>query len=65
MTFSIVKNFFYSLHMLLTTEVAEIAEESHALIYKTEQLKQNGMPEDEAYIIAKDEIRDRNTVNKK
>ncbi|MGE7884097.1 MazG-like family protein [Bacillus sp. NPDC094077] len=52
------KDFLLFTHMLLTTEVAEIAEEFRALIYKTEQLKQNGVSEDESYIIAKAEIRE-------
>ncbi|WP_410982326.1 hypothetical protein [Bacillus cereus] len=33
------KEFLLYIHMLLTTEVAEVAEEFRALFYRTEQLK--------------------------
>ncbi|WP_257143862.1 MazG nucleotide pyrophosphohydrolase domain-containing protein [Bacillus pseudomycoides] len=44
--------------MLLTTEVAEIAEGFQILFHKTEQLKKAGVPEHEAYAQTKEEIRE-------
>ncbi|WP_235190026.1 MazG nucleotide pyrophosphohydrolase domain-containing protein [Bacillus gaemokensis] len=44
--------------MLLTTEIAEVAEEFRTLFYKTEQLKKEGVPEQEAYVQAKTAIRE-------
>lgn len=52
------KEFLLYIHMLLTTEVAEVAEEFRALFYRTEQLKKEGVSEHEAYAQAKEEIRE-------
>ncbi|MEN1935854.1 MazG-like family protein [Paenibacillus sp. 102] len=52
------KEFLLYIHMLLTTEVAEVAEEFRTLFYRAEQLKKEGVPEHEAYAQAKEEIRE-------
>jgi NTP pyrophosphatase (non-canonical NTP hydrolase) len=44
-------------HMLLTTEVAEVAEEFRKMFKITEENIKNGRSESEAYQLAKDEVR--------
>jgi NTP pyrophosphatase (non-canonical NTP hydrolase) len=43
-------------HMLLTTEIAEIAEELRKLMNLTYQLKEDGMEKEQAFLVAKREI---------
>ncbi|MBE7106331.1 hypothetical protein FT637_25950 [Bacillus cereus] len=52
------KEFLLYTHMLLTTEVAEVAEEFRTLFYTTEELKKNGISEDAAHIATKAKIRE-------
>ncbi|EEL50948.1 hypothetical protein CN373_03030 [Bacillus cereus] len=52
------KEFLLYTHMLLTTEVAEVAEEFRTLFFRTEQLKKEGVSEHEAYAQVKEEIRE-------
>ncbi|WP_144939263.1 MazG-like family protein [Paenibacillus sp. 32O-W] len=52
------KEFLLYIHMLLTTEVAEVAEEFRKMMYRTRDLAETGMEINEAYSRAKQEIRE-------
>jgi NTP pyrophosphatase (non-canonical NTP hydrolase) len=43
-------------HMLLTTEIAEIAEELRRLINRTFDLKEEGIEKENAFLLAKGEV---------
>jgi NTP pyrophosphatase (non-canonical NTP hydrolase) len=43
-------------HMLLTTEIAEIAEEIRRLINRTCDLKEDGIGKEQAFLLAKEEV---------
>ncbi|WP_249730713.1 MazG-like family protein [Paenibacillus sp. J2TS4] len=52
------KEFLLYIHMLLTTEVAEVAEEFRTMMYRTRDLADTGLELNEAYSQAKQEIRE-------
>lgn len=52
------KSFLLLNHLLLTTEVAEVAEEFRQLFVKTDQKIEIGMEPDEAFHLSKNEIRE-------
>ncbi|GIP40522.1 hypothetical protein J31TS4_38020 [Paenibacillus sp. J31TS4] len=52
------KEFLLYIHMLLTTEVAEVAEEFRTMLDRTKELVREGLDEKEAYALAKQEIRE-------
>jgi len=52
------KEFLLYIHMLLTTEVAEVAEEFRTLLYRTADLRDAGLDQNEAYLQAKEEIKE-------
>lgn len=56
--FEASKQFLLYIHMLLTTEVAEVAEEFRTLLYRTNELTEAGSEPNEAYSQAKQEIRE-------
>ncbi|GAA0351239.1 NTP pyrophosphatase (non-canonical NTP hydrolase) [Bacillus horti] len=51
------KLFLLYVHMLLTTEVAEVAEEFRKIFYLVKRYTQEGMDPQEAYAKAKQEVR--------
>ncbi|WP_018756316.1 MazG-like family protein [Paenibacillus terrigena] len=52
------KEFLLYIHMLLTTEVAEVAEEFRTILYRTKDLTEKGMAQNAAFLQAKQEVRE-------